>query len=52
MIMILVTPKAGAVNELLFNEQTGFRPEVGLVNQSSFFAAPLCVIQFITVIVI
>ncbi len=44
--MNLVTPKAGAKNEFLFNELAS-----GLLNKSSFLAAALGVIKFITVVV-
>jgi hypothetical protein len=45
-IMNLVTPKAGAKYEFLFNEL-----DSGLLNKSSFLAAALDVIKFITVVV-
>ncbi len=44
-IINLIKPKAGAKQELLFDA-----PEVGLLNKSSFLAAALGVIIFITVI--
>ncbi len=46
-VVNLVTPKAAAKHELLFNKLVS---EVGLLNKSSHFAPTLGVTKFITII--